>query len=394
MIIKKTAVALSLTITLFAGSTFADHYEREHHEDPYHAHLDHVFLIMMENHSYEQIIGNPNAPFINKMTKITNLATNFSAIGHPSLTNYLEVVGGSNFGVISDHSPDWHNETCIPNLVSGVPSKESSPNAICPIAGIGMDAPTPAVDTNNEGTLSRPVYNTPFPAARTIGRTIADQLTDAGMSWKSYQEDLPAAGADQVNYSDGIFSNLSPVKQSNIQKLYAVKHNPFAYFANVQGNVDPTNGLANMVGFGGIKGLYSDLRAGKMPNFSFIAPNQCHDMHGTSNSGALCAYEPNPTLIQMGDATVQELVTEITKSDAWSNGKNAIVVLWDENDFSSLPNKVVAIVETNYGAMGIQSGKPYNHFSLLKTLEIGFGLKCLNHACDENVEAMFDLFGL
>ncbi|CAG9931304.1 alkaline phosphatase family protein [Candidatus Nitrotoga arctica] len=77
--------------------------------------------------------------------------------------------------------------------------------------------------------------------------------------------------------------------------------------------------------------LYADLRAGKMPNFSFIAPNQCHDMHGTGNSGALCAYEPNPTLVQMGDASVQERVTEIKKSDAWRDGKNAIVVLWDEN---------------------------------------------------------------
>jgi hypothetical protein len=80
----------------------------------------------MENQAYEQIIGNPNAPFINKMTQTANLATDFSAIGHPSLTNYLEVVGVSNFGVISDHAPDWHNKTCIPNLMSGVPLKENS----------------------------------------------------------------------------------------------------------------------------------------------------------------------------------------------------------------------------------------------------------------------------
>ena len=59
-------------------------------------HLDHVFVIMMENTSYGQIINNPNAPFINSMAHSANLATNYFAIGHPSLTNYLEVVGVSN----------------------------------------------------------------------------------------------------------------------------------------------------------------------------------------------------------------------------------------------------------------------------------------------------------
>ena len=61
--------------------------------------LDHVFLIMMENHAYGQVIGNPNMPFFNQYANHANLATNYFAVGHPSLTNYLEIVGGSNFGV-------------------------------------------------------------------------------------------------------------------------------------------------------------------------------------------------------------------------------------------------------------------------------------------------------
>jgi len=388
---KKTTAALSLIAGLLAGPAFADR-----GDDPaVIPHLDHVFLIMMENHAYGQIYGNPNAPFINQMAQTASLATNFFAVGHPSLTNYLEVVGGSNFGVINDHSPDWHNGSCTPNLISGIPSDESSPAPICPITGSGMDAPTPAVDTTNEGTPSAPVYNTPIPAARTVGRTIADQLVDARMSWKSYQEGIPASGADGVNYSDGIFSNLSPAaitSTGSVQNLYAVKHNPFVYFANVQGNSNSTNGLKNVVGFDGIDGFYADLRAGKAPNFSFIAPNQCHDMHGIGNGSPFCGYDPNPVLIQMGDATVQQLVTAIRKSKAWEEGNNAIVVIWDENDYSSLPNQVVTIVETNYGVNGVSSNKPYNHFSLLKTLEAGFGLPCLNHACDDKVKVMSDLF--
>jgi phosphatidylinositol-3-phosphatase len=385
---KMTTIALSLTAALLASSAFA----QEQASTARMPHFDHVFLIMMENHAYAQIIDNPNAPFINQMAHTANLATNFYGVGHPSLTNYLEVVGGSNFSVINDHSPDWHNTLCVPNLVSHVPSDESASTGICPIAGTGYDAATPAVDTTNEGTPAVPVINTPIASAPATAMTIADQLVASGKSWKSYQESLPATGADNVNYSDGIFSNLSAVNQADVQKVYAVKHNPFAYFANVQENTDPKNGLNNMVGFDGLNGLYADLRAGKAPDFSFIAPNQCHDMHGIGNGGPFCGYEPNPTLVQMGDASVKQLVSAIKGSASWQEGNNAIIVLWDENDYSAVPNQVVTLVETNYGVKGVASAQPYNHFSLLKTLEAGFGLTCLNHACDDNVKMMSDLF--
>ena len=46
---------------------------------------------MMENHGYTEILGNPNAPFTNKYAASANLATNYFAVAHPSLTNYLEV---------------------------------------------------------------------------------------------------------------------------------------------------------------------------------------------------------------------------------------------------------------------------------------------------------------
>ena len=120
-------------------------------------HLDHVFVIMMENHSYGQIIDNPAMPFINGQIKSgeVNLATNYFAVGHPSLTNYLEIVGGSNFGVRSDNSPDWHNHTCQTNLQTGIPNADNGggnapyavdTNNICPIAGVGTDAVTEAVE--------------------------------------------------------------------------------------------------------------------------------------------------------------------------------------------------------------------------------------------------------
>src|ERR1700754_1281185 len=106
--------------------------------------LDHVFIIMMENHGYAEIIGNPNTPFVNAYAKNVNLAANYFAVGHPSLTNYLEIAGGSNFGVQSDNNPDWHNATCQTNLATGKVNNETTSDPICPIAGTGTDATTPA----------------------------------------------------------------------------------------------------------------------------------------------------------------------------------------------------------------------------------------------------------
>src|ERR1700730_19131379 len=381
MIKKATILTISMVIALLASTTM---FAQVGPVPDGIRDLDHVFIIMMENHFYGQIIGNSNAPFINSYASAANLATNYYGVGHPSLTNYLEVIGGSNFGVINDFSPDWHNTSCTPNIVSGVPSMESATANICPISGKGFDGPTPAVDATNEGTASSPVYNFPaYKPAPTIGMSIADQLSRHDMTWKSYQENLPPYGADRVNNSDGLISDVT-ASEPSMPKLYAVKHNPFVYFANIQ-----EDGLKKIVGF---DRLFADLASGNVPNLSFIAPNQCHDQHGRASSevGTGCSVDQNA--IAQGDAAVSTLVEAIKSSPAWEDGKNVIVTVWDENDYGTEPNQVVTIVDTNEGARGLTSGTFYNHFSLLKTLEAGFGLPCLNHACDKDVTVMSDLF--
>ena len=100
--------------------------------------------------------------------------------------------------------------------------------------------------------------------------------------------------------------------------------------------------------------------------------------------------------MQQGNVTVRRLgVSSIKESPIWFQGNNAIVVVWDENDYSNAPNtnQVLLIVDTSYGAHGVQSAKAYNHFSLLKPIQGALGLPCLNHACDSNVNVMTDLFG-
>src|SRR5215475_2010921 len=110
----KSATALFAAASLVAGPAFAN----EGAVPRGVPHLDHVFVIMMENHGYNQIIGNPDTPFANSLANSANTATNYFAIGHPSSTNYLEIVGGSNFGVRSDNNPDFHNASCTPNIVT------------------------------------------------------------------------------------------------------------------------------------------------------------------------------------------------------------------------------------------------------------------------------------
>jgi phosphatidylinositol-3-phosphatase len=435
----KKAAAVGLLAGALATAAFAQD-DRAPKGIP---HLDHVFLIMMENHGYQQVINNPNEPYLNSLIASgkVNLATNYFAVGHPSLTNYLEVVGGSNFGVRSDNSPNWGSTSCTPNIESGVVNADDGGgNApvpvdtgnICPISGTGTDAETPAVDTWNEvagpfvalADLDGVKY---VPAAPTVGKTIADQLASAGLEWKSYQESLPLGSISGVNYSNGTatnlsdFSKLAPLTSANVVQLYAVKHNPFAYFKSVQNGYDDNNTLGNVAGFDGQHGLYADLASGNVPAFSFIAPNQCDDQHGRGNGDAFCAFDYgqnnsgytygtqvglNPGLIQQGDTTIQRLVTAIQASPAWHQGRSAIIIVWDENDYSGSTkpltglfpsqnqNRVVLTVQTNYqNRRGIQSSNYYTSFSILKSLEAGFGLPCLNHACDSGVQVMSDLFG-
>ena len=420
---KYTALAMLLLASTMLGTAHADQddmrnqYRAPEAEVPHGVpHLDHVFLIELENHGYAQIINNPSAPFINAEAANANLATNYFAVGHPSLTNYLEPVGGSNFGVRNDHSPDWHNTNCKPNLATGIPSLEATSGAICPIAGVGMDAETPAVDMTNE-VSGAPGENDIdgvkfYAAAKTVGKTIADQLREHGKTWKAYEENMPATGADSVNTSDGSWSNLSVftaaqqamgLTNGNIVARYAVKHNPFAYFASIQATAVDGK-IPGMAGFDGSEGLWADLASGKAPNFSLIAPSQCNDMHGQGNGGPFCAYDPNdngtqtglnPALIAQGDMAVQKIVTAIKASPVWnSRERSAIVIIWDENDYAVAPinNRVVAIVDKNYGLQGSQSNHYYNHFSLLRSMEAGLGLPCLNHACDASSRVMSDLF--
>lgn len=287
--------------------------------------FQHIFVIMMENHRYEEIIGNPNAPQINALAQANGLATNYYGVTHPSEPNYLATIAGSYFGIQDDAPPSAPNHT----------------------------------------------INSP---------SIVDQLEARGLTWKTYQQSLPQPGFTGATYP------------SPSNALYAVKHNPFPYFTHVQNS--PAE-LQNMVPD---TQLATDLQSGKVPNFGYIAPDQCHDMHGLSSC------RDDATLIQQGDAYVASVVTAITSADFWRQGNNAIVITWDENDFGTSGvtgccdanpggGHVATIVVRNHHPRGMQDNTPYNHYSLLQTIEDSFHLGCLQNTCDRaNVTPMTSLF--
>ena len=193
----KTAIQAALT-TVLAVSAFG----AEGPEPKGIPNLDHVFFIMMENHGYSQIFGNPNAPFINQLAHSASFSSNYFAIGHPSLTNYLEVVGGSNFGVRSDDYPNWHSNSCTANIVSGTTTLDNPaavPPLICPIAGTGTDAATPAIDCTN--VMSKPsAAIMPCPAQKSFWTSMTMSAVCPGCSFFSSESSiLPRAASVAVS---------------------------------------------------------------------------------------------------------------------------------------------------------------------------------------------------
>ena len=81
---KRTLFAVAATAALGMGIGIA-----EAAQPPKFGKLDHVFVIIMENQTDTDIVGNTNAPFINSYRNVANEATNYFAVGHPSAPNYL-----------------------------------------------------------------------------------------------------------------------------------------------------------------------------------------------------------------------------------------------------------------------------------------------------------------
>ena len=78
--------------------------------------FSHVYLIVMENKSYDDIVGNSSAPYINSLIATYGLATNYSGVAHPSEPNYLALFSGSTQGVTDDGTYNFDGQNLADQL--------------------------------------------------------------------------------------------------------------------------------------------------------------------------------------------------------------------------------------------------------------------------------------
>jgi hypothetical protein len=359
-----------------------DDRECDEHEGPRH-----IFYIMMENHGTSEIVGNTaDAPFINQLVSKAGVANNYFGVTHPSLPNYLAAVSG-NFQGIWDDCAAGAAVTCAP--------EEFVPNS--------GDATSSLLLTPDEVASAT---KTPH---WFDGKNIIDQIEDSGRTWKAYMQSIPSVGST-VEYAPTVNTANGPVTV----KLYAQKHDPFMYFTDIRNNPDR---MARIVGLDQFeKDIAGD--DDETPNFVWISPDQCHDMHGVSPANAAliglpsCGY-PDSGLdhgaIQLGDAFLKETVSKIFASKAWKRHNSVLVIVWDEDDYAGYAgccgsptttgNAILgganapALVVTSRHAKHRVSTKPYNHYSLLGTIQRAWDLDCLANTCNfDDSELMLHLF--
>ena len=251
----------------------------------------------------------------------------------------------------------------------------SQPNYIASTAGT-----TAGVPDDNDVTVNLP--------------NIVDQLEAKKHTWKGYMQGLSLCNGDKLAHACG-------------NQLYERKHNPFVSFSDVQSN--PAR-MANVVD---LSQLDTDLANNTVPDYSWISPDQCNDMHGRGGGGPSdpCDFSNVQLLIQAGDQFLSTWVGKIMASKAWS-GDSAIFITWDESDFTGSPDNfgfgdtrgccdadpggghVLTIVINRNSNGPSASFQLYNHYSLLSTIENAWNLGCLANTCDTaNVKPMTDLTG-
>lgn len=79
--------------------------------------FSHIFVIVLENHEYNSVIGNAKAPYTNSLASAYGLATQYYGIRHPSLPNYMALTGGSTFGIKSDCNKCFKNVTNLADQI-------------------------------------------------------------------------------------------------------------------------------------------------------------------------------------------------------------------------------------------------------------------------------------
>lgn len=181
--------------------------------------------------------------------------------------------------------------------------------------------------------------------------SIFGQLNAAGLTWKAYAEGIPTACSAVKSYND-------PVTDGR----YGLGHTPAILVSDIWGN--QANCKANVTGLPSLAGAV-------LPQFTFLTPNYCNDMHGLpSGNGFTNCITGSGALEQRSDRWLATVVPNLVADGA------TVVVTYDEGGGSALFTVVAGAGVTN----GTSFSTATNHYGLLAGTENALGLSLLGNA--------------
>lgn len=333
--------------------------------------IRHVFLIVLENKSFDAAFGpGSSAPYLAKTLRARGaLLTQYYATGHWSLDNYIAMVSGQAPNSATQHDCPQPTEFQL---------ARPGPDAHGQVLGTGCIYPA-------------------------IVKTLPDQLEQAGLTWKGFMEDLDSNPTrdDPQTCTAGRIGKTDETERAAVGDQYAAKHDPFVYFHTILD--DPARCAAHIVS---LNELRIDLRrVATTPNYSFITPNLCNDGHDLrcvdGKTGGLAGI----------NGFLRKWVPAITRSPAFRKD-GLLIVTFDESDgqapdafdaccnerpLASAPDRpgfqgpgggrIGAVLLSPYIRPGTVSTVPYNHYSMLRTVEDIFDLGHLGYAAEPGLTA-------
>jgi hypothetical protein len=313
--------------------------------------IKHVFVINIENKGYDRTWGpGSSAPYLAQTLRAQGVLLNtYYGTAHNSQPNYVAQISGQG------PNPQMQGDC---QLYSAFATAGTAPPG--QVVGNGCVFPASVPD------LTR-------------------QLESKQLSWKGYMEDMATpCRHPALNAPD-------PSQQAKVGDQYAVRHNPFMYFAAI------TNSPACAQKVVDLTRLSTDLAStSTTPNLSYITPNLCHDGHDSP------CVDGQPGGLASVDAWLKLWVPKILSSPAFKTD-GALVITADESDGpqtdataccgegpgpnSPLPGiaglgggRVGALVLSRWVGPNTWSTTSYNHYSLLGSLEDIFRLPYLGYA--------------
>jgi phosphatidylinositol-3-phosphatase len=317
--------------------------------------VKHVFVIVLENKSFDESFGpDSKAPYLaTTLRQKGNLLSNYYGTSHASLGNYLTMISGQ------AANPTTQSD-CF------VPYADMLPGTIGPDGqAIGQGCVYP------KGV-----------------KTIANQLDEKGLGWRGYMEDMGTPCRHPAIGTTDDTQRARPTDQ------YATRHNPFVYFRSV---IDSPTCAKNDVD---LSQLATDIKSeATTPSFALITPDLCSDGHDTP------CVDGRPGGLESVNAFLEEWVPRILASPGFSTS-GMLLITYDESEGGDAeaccneptgPNtpkpgisgpgggRIGALVLSPFAKPGSTSTTPYNHYSLLRSLEDLYGLAHLGYAAQDGL---------